>query len=241
VRSEDEPESKTKAKDQKNPSAKDADGLAPLSEKLVAELTAYRTSALRNELAQHPATALIALVHTLALAMFFERSEGSCLEITPKCAWLSGHAPGIDESFAEKQIAERHAAWAKRMPQKPEALWSFIHGLSDAERSGLLAHCVSLTVNAIRAPGQCTGDAEAHAAILAREVGLDMAAYWQPTTTSYFGRVSKERIVEAVRDGVSKQAAENIVRLKKPAMAEAAEAALAGKGWLPALLVASVA
>jgi hypothetical protein len=38
---------------------------------------------------------------------------------------------------------------------------------------------------------------------------------------------------------VSKQAAENIVRLKKPAMAEAAEAALAGKGWLPALLAAS--
>ena len=241
VRSEDEPESKTKAKDQKNPSAKDADGPAPLSEKLVAELTAYRTSALRNELAQHPATALIALVHALALATFFEGSEGSCLEITPKTAWLSGHAPGIDESVAEKQIAERHAAWAKRLPQKPEALWTFIHGLTDGERSGLLAHCASLTVNAIHAPRQSADESEAHAAILAREVGLDMKAYWQPTATSYFGRVSKERIVEAVRDGVSKQAADNIVRLKKPAMAEAAETALAGKGWLPALLAASAA
>jgi ParB family chromosome partitioning protein len=241
VRSEDEPESKTKAKDQKNPSAKGADGLAPLSEKLVAELTAYRTSALRNELAQHPATALIALVHALALATFFECSEGSCLEITPKSAWLSGHAPGIDESVAEKQIAERHASWAKRLPQKPEALWTFIHGLSDDERSGLLAHCVSLTVNAIRAPRQSADESDANAAVLAREVGLDMAAYWQPTATGYFGRVSKERIVEAVRDGVSKQAAENIVRMKKPAMAEAAETALAGKGWLPALLAASAA
>jgi ParB family chromosome partitioning protein len=241
VRSEDEPESKTKAKDKKNPSAKDADGLAPLSEKLVAELTAYRTSALRNELAQHPATALIALVHTLALATFFERSEGSCLEITPKSAWLSGHAPGIDESVAEKQIAERHASWAKRLPQKPEALWAFIHGLSEDDRSGLLAHCVSLTVNAIRTPRQSADESEGHTAVLAREVGLDMAAYWQPTATSYFGRVSKERIVEAVRDGVSEQAADNIVRLKKPAMAEAAETALAGKGWLPALLAASAA
>jgi ParB family chromosome partitioning protein len=109
VRSEEEPESKAKAKDQKNPSAKDANGLAPLSEKLVAELTAYRTSALRNELAQHPATALTALVHALALATFFEGSKGSCLEIVPKRAWLSGPAPGIDESVAEKQIAERHA------------------------------------------------------------------------------------------------------------------------------------
>jgi ParB family chromosome partitioning protein len=241
VRSGDEPESRTKAEAKKDVSAKDADGLAPLSEKLVAELTAYRTSALRNELAQHPATALIALVHALALATFFERSEGSCLEITPKSAWLSGHAPGIDESVAEKQIAERHATWGKRLPKKPEALWAFIHGLSEDERSGLLAHCVSLTVNAIHAPRQCADESAANAAVLAREVGLDMKAYWQPTATSYFGRVSKERIVEAVRDGVSKQAAENIVRMKKPAMAEAAEAALAGKGWLPVLLAARAA
>jgi ParB family chromosome partitioning protein len=241
VRSEDEPESKTKAKDQENPSAKGADGLAPLSEKLVAELTAYRTSALRNELAQHPATALIALVHSLALATFYKASDGSCLEITPKSAWLSGHAPGIDESVAEKQIAERHGAWAKRLPREPEALWAFIHGLSEDERSGLLAHCVSLTVNAIRAPRQSADESKGNAALLAREVGLDMKAYWQPTATSYFGRVSKERIVEAVRDGVSEQAAQNIVRLKKPAMAEAAEAALAGKGWLPTLLAASAA
>jgi ParB family chromosome partitioning protein len=98
-----------------------------------------------------------------------------------------------------------------------------------------------LTVNAIRTPRQSADESEGHAAVLAREVGLDMKAYWQPTATNYFGRVSKERIVEAVRDGVSKQAAENIVRLKKSAMAEAAETALAGKGWLPALLAANAA
>jgi len=236
VRSEDEPESKSKAKQKGNGAAKDADGLAPLSEKLVAELTAYRTSALRNELAQHPATALIALVHALALATFFEGSEGSCLQITPKSASLSGHAPGIDESVAEKQIAERHAAWGKRLPSDSEGLWTFIQGLSDAERLDLLAHCVSLTVNAIRAPRQCNAEAEAHAVLLAREVGLDMTAYWQPTAASYFGKVSKERIVQAVREAASDQAAQNIARLKKQAMAEAAEAALAGKGWLPAVL-----
>jgi ParB family chromosome partitioning protein len=236
VRPEDDPKSKAKAEDQENRPAKDADGLAPLSEKLVAELTAYRTSALRNELAQHPATALIALVHALALATFFQGSEGSCLEIMPKSAWLSGHAPGIDESLAEKQTAERHAAWAKRLPQESEALWAFVKELSDSERLELLAHCVSLTANAIRAPRQSTDQSEAHAAILAREIGLDMLAYWQPTAASYFGRVSKERIAHAVREGVSAQAAENIARMKKQAMAEAAEAALSGKGWLPPLL-----
>jgi ParB family chromosome partitioning protein len=237
VRAEDDPKAKGKAEDAKaKRPAKDGDGLAPHSEKLVAELTAYRTSALRNELARHSATALIALVHALALATFFESSEGTCLEIAPKSAWLSGHAPGIDESLAGKQIAERHASWAKRLPQEPEALWAFIQELSDAERLELLAHCVSLTANAIQAPRQRCDESEAHAAELATEIGLDMAAYWQPTAAGYFGRVSKERIVQAVREAVSPQAAENIARMNKQAMAEAAEAALTGKGWLPALL-----
>jgi ParB family transcriptional regulator, chromosome partitioning protein len=235
VRAEDEPKSKAKAEDQER-RGQGPDGLAPVSEKLVAELTAYRTSALRNELAQHPGTALIALVHGMALNTFFPGSEASCLEITPTSAWLSGHAPGIDESVAEQHTAERHAAWGERLPHKPEALWTFIHGLSDNERMSLLAHCVSLTVNAIRAPRQCADESEAHATILAREVGLDMAAYWQPSAASYFGKVSKERIVQAVREGVSDDAANRIATMKKGAMAESAEAALVGKGWLPALL-----
>jgi ParB family chromosome partitioning protein len=236
IRTEDEPQSKGKAEPKGKRPAKDADGLAPHSEKLVAELTAYRTSALRNELAQHPATALLALVHRLALATFFQGSEGSCLEITPKSAWLSGHAPGIDESVAEKQIAERHAAWGKRLPRKPEALWAFIHGLSDDDRMNLLAHCVSLTANAIRAPGRRAEEGEAHAAVLARETGLDMTAYWQPTAANYFGRVSKERILQAIREAASDQDAQKIASMKKQAMAEAAVTALAGKGWLPAVL-----
>ena len=85
VRAEDEPESKAKAEDKSDKlPAKDADGLAPLSEKLVAELTAYRTSALRNELAQHPATALIALVQGV---------EGQ-----PRCSGTEEHRPNLRRS-----------------------------------------------------------------------------------------------------------------------------------------------
>lgn len=225
-----------RAKDaEATPKAKDADGLAPLSERLIAELTAYRTSALRNELAKHPETAFLALVHALALDTFFKGSACTCLEIAPKMAWLSGHAPGIDESVAEKETAERHAAWGKRMPEEPEALWTFIYGLPDGERITLLAHCVSLTANALQVRGH-KPEALAHAGVLAREVALDMTAYWQPSAVGYFNRVSKDRIAEAVRQGVSAQAAQNIASMKKPVMAEAAETALKGKGWLPALL-----
>ena len=232
VRREDEPKAKAKAKAR---NGKDENGPAPLSEKLVAELTAYRTSALRNELAKHPETALVALVHALALDLFFESREGSCLEIAAKRTWLSGHAPGIDESAAEQETAQRHAAWLKRLPRNLGDLWSFGCGLSDADRLALLAHCVSQSVNAIRVAGRSSEERDAHAAILAREVALDMTAYWQPTAANYLGRVSKARILEALREGGADNV-ETVARLKKPAMAEAAEAALAGKGWLPAAL-----
>jgi ParB family chromosome partitioning protein len=234
VRPEDEPKPKAKANGKGE--SGEAKGPAPLSDKLVAELTAYRTSALRNELALHPETALLALIHALALATFHRGGEGTCLEIAPKSAWLSGHAPGIDESMAERQTAERHAALGKRLPSEPEALWDFIRGLSDKERLELLAHCVSLTANALRLPRQPADAREAHAAHLAREVALDMTAYWRPDAAGYFGRVSKERILEAVREAASDQEAQKIAGLKKQAMADAAVAALSDKGWLPALL-----
>lgn len=233
VRPEDDPQTKAKAK--AHGKTEKPEGPAPLSDKLVAELTAYRTSALRNELAEHPETAILALIHALALATFFQGSEATCLEITPKQAWLTGHAPGIEESAAEKKIAERHLAWGQRLPDNPEALWDFVRSLSDADRMSLLAHCVSLTANAIRAPHRIAEGREAHAAILAREVGLDMTGYWQPSATNYLTRVSKERILEALREGGATDL-ETVARLKKPAMAAAAEAALLGKGWLPQLL-----
>jgi ParB family chromosome partitioning protein len=71
---------------------------------------------------------------------------------------------------------------------------------------------------------------------MAEAVSLDMAAFWTPTVRSYLGRVSKARIVEAVREGASDEAAQQIDGMKKQAMAETAEQLLAGKGWLPALL-----
>jgi hypothetical protein len=58
----------------------------------------------RNELAQHPATALlIALVHSLVLATFFERSEGSCLKSPVACLdanWREGSAARYRPSTA---------------------------------------------------------------------------------------------------------------------------------------------
>jgi ParB family chromosome partitioning protein len=210
----------------------------PLSEKLVAELTAYRTAGLRNALAEHSATALSAVVHALAAATFYAGSgKLTCLLIAPRVASLAAQVPDIDECPAMTAIAERHAAWERRMPEDAAQLWGFVARLDQAGQVQLLAHCASLTVNAMHLPKHRTETAaSAHADLLAETLSLEMTATWTPTVANYFGRVSKERIIEAVREGVSAEAAANIAGMKKLAMAEAAERRLAGTGWLPELL-----
>lgn len=123
-----------------------------------------------------------------------------------------------------------------RLPKEADDLWAFVQALAAGDLLDLLAHCTSLTVNAVRAPFDRRPGAWAHADRLAEAVGLDMRGYWTPTVASYLGRVTKARIAEAVREAVSPDAAERISSLKKPDMAAEAEALLAGKGWLPSLL-----
>jgi ParB family chromosome partitioning protein len=69
---------------------------------------------------------------------------------------------------------------------------------------------------------------------LAEAVHLDVAAAgWSPTVDNYFGRVTKARILQAVREAKGEQAAGLIDHLKKGEMAERAQDLLAGSGWLP--------
>lgn len=219
----------------------DEDAGAPLSERLVLDLTSNRTLALRDALGASPTVALSAVVHTMALFAFYPPYDrASCLEIKGATAYLDGYAPGIDDTRAGRSIAERHERWAVRLPKEAADLWAFVQGLAATDLLDLLAHCASLTVNAVRTPFDRKPGAWAHADRLAEAVGLDMAAYWSATVTSYLGRVTKARIGEAVREAVSDEAAERIGGMKKPDMASEAEALLAGKSWLPSLLRAPV-
>ena len=51
--------------------------------------------------------------------------------------------------------------------------------------------------------------------------------------TTFLGRVTKARILDAVREAKGEKAAERMVHLKKAEMAKEAEGLLDGTGWLP--------
>jgi ParB family chromosome partitioning protein len=208
----------------------------PLSDLLIRDLTAHRTLGLRVALGEQPDIALIAVTHALAAQTFYRGAEAHVLEIRPNSPHLAGHADGIEDTAAAKTLADRHEAWASDMPRDVADLWGFIAGLDQASVLALFAHCASLTVNAVRLPWEHRPRARQSSDRLATALALDMTAYWTPTVRSYFGRVTKAHILEAVREVLSDEAADRIASMKKQPMAEAAEQLVAGTGWLPAIL-----
>jgi ParB family chromosome partitioning protein len=207
------------------------------SDRLVAELTAERTLALRNALAVDGSTALLAVLHALTLSRFYFGPAVSCLEIASESTRFSIQGPGLADSPSAKAIEARHSAWQERLPETPDELWQALTGFSDQDRFALLAHCAALTVNAVAQPWERRPARLAHADALARAVGLDMAAAgWTPTTDNYFGRVPKALILDAVREAKGDATAQLIDHLKKQDMAAEAERLLAGTGWLPEVL-----
>ena len=230
---------------QVEPEDDDDDVIKPLPERLVTELTAHRTLALRDALATNPHVALTALLHKLVLDTFQRTSSsGGCLEASVRHVFFSVQAADLKDSPSAKAIAARQDDWKTDLPTDEDALWDWLVGLDDASRSALLAHCVSYGVNALYEKVDRYGGAGLsqhglerrlkHADRLARAVGLDMVdAGWRPTVDNYLSRITKPRILEAVREAKGEQSAQLIDHLKKGDMAREAERLLDGTGWLP--------
>jgi ParB family transcriptional regulator, chromosome partitioning protein len=208
----------------------------PLSDALVRDITAHRTLGLRLTLSEQPEVAIVAVTHALAAQVFYLGADAHVVGIRPVKTDLAAHAEGIEDTPPSKAWADRHANWARQMPRDITELWTFVAELDHDSRMGLFAHCVALTANAVILPLERRPRALVTADQLAEAVSLDMTGYWRPTVRSYFGRITKARILEAVSEGVSGEAAERMVDMKKADMVEAADQLLAATGWLPILL-----
>ena len=215
----------------------DAEGVetAPrLSDRLIAELTAHRTLALREAVAENPDTALLAMTHALALKTFY-RMAGSdtCLEVEIRSAGLASHAPEIGESELAERMDARQSSWAAMLPTNPGDLWNALVGFDPDSLAGLFAFCVASSVNAVEMPHIRRTRELAHADTLATHVGLDMKRHWTATAKSFFGKVTKAQILGVVREVKGEAVAQMIDHLKKADMTIEAERLISGLNWLP--------
>lgn len=125
------------------------DSIKPLPERLVIELTAYRTLALRNAVAENPHIAMTALLHKLVSDNFLTRMYTGAMEAGVKHIFFPVQDETLKDSPSARAVQDRHDAWASDIPKDDDALWDWLAGLDDASRMALLAHCVSYGVNAL--------------------------------------------------------------------------------------------
>jgi ParB family transcriptional regulator, chromosome partitioning protein len=226
--------------------ADDADDevVKPLPDRLVTELTAFRTLALQDAFAQNPSIAFAAVLHAMVLSVFYFASRESCLEVSLHKVSFIQQPSGLRDTDPAKAVHERHERWKARLPKSDADLWEALIALDGAEQANLFAHCAAFAVNAQFevAPKYDNGRISArtidrrlvHSHVLARAVGLDLVgAGWKPTVDNYFGRVTKPRILADVAEAKGSRFAEMIDHLKKGDMAREAERLLEDASWLP--------
>ena len=239
VKAEDRSQAKRIASGTGGSSGKASDGAADdrpaLSEALHRKLTAHRTKALQVLVSDNAHVALASVVHALAQQLVIEHGYrmSSALSIRGDDSThaLQQFADDMKGSLVDGVLQCRLDNWRARLPCDADRLLPWLIGQDQDTLLDLLALCAALSINTVQAETEGhPGDA------IAAAVGLDMADWWTPTATSYLQQVPKARIVEAVSEAVSVEAAAGLAKLKKGEAVAKAEALLAGTRWLPEAL-----
>jgi len=205
-----------------------------LSDRLVAELTAHRTLALREAVAENPDTALLAMTHALTLKTFY-RMAGSdtCLEVEVRSASLASHAPEIGDTDLAARMNQKQSRWQGMLPTNPGDLWAALVSFDPDSLADLFAFCVAQSLNAVEMPHIRRTRELNHAGHIAAHTSLDMTRHWTPGAKSFFSKVTKAQILATIREVKGDAHAQMIDHLKKADMANEAERLMTGSNWLP--------
>lgn len=223
--------------DDEDEEADDAPKTAAMFDWLAQRLSAHRTAALQIEVARHPQAALAAVVHGMVQSVLQEHRYGHDLPLGVSLKVqdrLEGMAPDWPESPAAVALRELQQVAGEVLPQDSAELFAVLLAKSQDELVRLLAVCVASTVDVV------TPRATQHqpGAELAQAVGLDMAAWWQPTAEGYFQHVPKAAILDAV-GAFAPAHVTQLAKLKKGDIASEAERLSDGTGWMPAIFRAN--
>ncbi len=201
---------------------------AALSKRLVDELAMQRRDVLALHVASDPGLALDLIVFTLA--------DADTLDYRARSATtLRGGTPGgpiigfeAKDAAASASLAEFKSGLDENWRGGADVSERFdrFRALSDEARAAWLGHVVGRTMEAsLNMAGERRIDFHDHLATL---IGIDMAAWWRPTASNYFDRVSKAVILDALAAVGGPDLSSRFASVKKGDLAMSAERVFAG-------------
>jgi ParB family chromosome partitioning protein len=211
-----------------------------ISAVLAEELSTEKTLALRAVVAHSPHVALATIVNHLLSELRCDESFQSLL-CESSLSIRAEHQRLIDHQDEEKREDTRAVqSYETRvkdvltdLPSDPGELWQYLMQAETERLLKLLAVAAARLIYAVRKP-HAVDPAQLRAAErLAMSCGLNMTEWWKPTVSNYLGRVSKAKIVEALKEAGKEL---EIAGKKKADLARDAEQVLQTTNWLPALL-----
>lgn len=212
-------------------------GEKPLPATLVADLTAHKSAAISAALLKRPDVALAATVHALALDVLYTFGCDSCLRFTAKTTLLATALSDPDTCKAYGVLESERERWLGRLPHDADELWAWCLEQKRAVLLDLLALVAAHSVDAIVPQHERAGSPRlAHADALARAISLDLASWYRPTASGYFGRISRAVIIDAIEDATGKTPAPAWLKLTRTELAKLAEKMIGPTKWLPSCL-----
>ena len=227
------------------PEDEEDDAIKPLPDRLVTELTAHRTLALRDAVANNPHVAMTALAaQALPRHSSSTAASGGCLRCRSAHVSFPIQAPDLKDSPSAKAIAERHEAWKadaaegrgralglarrprRRQPQRAARPLRLVRRQRALREGRPLWRPASRSTASSAASTRPTGSRAPSGSTWSRPAG-------GRRSTTISAASPSPRILEAVREAKGEQSAQLIDHLKKADMAKEAERLLDGTGWLP--------
>ncbi|MEZ0261066.1 MAG: ParB N-terminal domain-containing protein [Alphaproteobacteria bacterium] len=214
---------------------------------LVEQLTAEKSAAITAELLNDVDAGLRALAYNFAAQVFYDgNSHDTALQITLNAESFEA----VEGTKALAVIAEHQQAWLKKLPEDEADLRGWIADQTQDHLLMLLTFCTAVTLNAklLKAdalrhnPTARLRDAEA----VAKALNLDMTRWFTPSADNYFGKLSRDQVLEDIRDFAPELFGHaNACKTKGTVVGVAVEALEKrheeGTQWLPKLLRAGEA
>lgn len=208
------------------------------SDRLTGVLTSQRTVALQSELMKRPDVALVVATHALVAKVLLERTQRYHASDACKISLTQPRlADEVAESKAGLEVAARKTELVAMLPETSGEGELLVWMLKQPQQVvlELLAFCTAMACDlTLQRDDGKTDDTDYK--VLAKAVDLDMRNWWVADSASYFGHVSKNRMMQVVQDAVSVEKSVPLEKMKKGEAAEAATLAVASTGWLPSLL-----